>query len=151
MNTATRFRLHDSLGYRLTYTSRLNERRFETMIAPLGLTRLAWCVLCAVEYEGLTRPSEVAAFIGVDRTALSRIIRRMEAAGHLARALDVEDGRGRRLGITEAGRRALERATVAARVNAARFAARMTEEERAVVERVLARIMDEAETPLPGL
>ena len=72
------YRLHDSLGYRLTYAARLNERRFEAGLADLGLTRLMWCVLCALDFEGLSRPSDIAAFIGVDRTAISRCLRQME-------------------------------------------------------------------------
>ena len=42
------YALHDSLGYQLTLLSRIHERRFETALAPLGLTRVKWCVLLAI-------------------------------------------------------------------------------------------------------
>ena len=95
MNTLTKYDLQRSLGYRMTYVARLNERRFEGMIAEQGLSRLAWCVLCALEYEDLSRPSDIADFIGVDRAAISRVIGQMEAKDLITRRLAAGDARAR--------------------------------------------------------
>ena len=61
------YRLHDSLGYQLSVTARLHKSRFDDMLKEMGLTRTTWCVLLAVCTEGLSRPSEIAGFIGIDR------------------------------------------------------------------------------------
>ena len=151
MDAATKFHLHDSLGYRLTYVARLSERRFEELLAPTGLTRLAWCALCAIAYEGLARPSDIAAFIGVDRTALSRILRRMERDGFVTRALDAADGRGRSVAVTPKGREAVAQGAAASRDNTAHFAAALTPDERETLDRILDRLIKAADAPLTGL
>lgn len=146
-------RFQDSLGYRLTYVARSNERRFEARIAGAGLTRLGWCVLSAAHHEGLSRPSEIADLIGVDRAAISRVLRRLEAAGAVAMAARPGDGRARHVTVTAAGRARLAEATADAAANAAAFEARMTDEERAVFTRLMDRLFaeDRGAGPLKGL
>ena len=79
------YRLHASLGYNLSLAARLQERRLDDALKTLGLSRTTWCVLLAVGVEALTQPSEIATFIGIDRTATSRALRMMEADGLLTR------------------------------------------------------------------
>ena len=62
------YNLHASLGYQLTLVARLQARRFEDSLRPLGLTRITWCVLLAIGNEGLSQPSDIAAFVGIDRS-----------------------------------------------------------------------------------
>ena len=73
------YRLHNSLGYRLSRVARIQERRLDLGLRRIGLTRTTWCVLLAVGNEGLSQPSDIAEFIGIDRTATSRALRQMEA------------------------------------------------------------------------
>ncbi len=58
--------------------------------------------------EGRLRPSELAAGMKWDRSRLSHHIKRMEARGLVTRDGCPEDGRGAFVGITEAGRQAIE-------------------------------------------
>ena len=78
------YRLHTSLGYHLSLASRLQERRLDEQLKTLGLTRTTWCILLAVGNEGLCQPSDIADFVGIDRTATSRALRHMEDDGLLA-------------------------------------------------------------------
>ncbi|MEM1302763.1 MAG: MarR family transcriptional regulator, partial [Pseudomonadota bacterium] len=80
-----RYRLHDSLGYNLSLAARLQERRLDDGLRSLALTRTNWCILLAVGVEGLSGPSDIAAFVGIDRTATSRALRQMEQAGLIER------------------------------------------------------------------
>ena len=93
---AMKYRLNDSLGYRLSRVARIQERSLRM----LGLTRTTWCVLLAVGNEGLSQPSDIAEFIGIDRTATSRALRQMEAGGLIVRAAGDRDGRTRRVRLT---------------------------------------------------
>ena len=145
------YRLHDSLGYRLTYAARLNERRFEALLADNGLSRLMWCVLCALEYEGLCRPSDIAAFIGVDRTAISRCLKQMERGGLIRRCPAQEDARARTVSATDAGREALAPATEAARANAAFWDDKLTAGDRIALLRALDSLAEPDDEPLAGL
>jgi DNA-binding MarR family transcriptional regulator len=60
--------------------------------------------------EGRLRPSELASSMQWDRSRLSHHIKRMEARGLISREGCPEDGRGAFVGITPAGRAAIEQA-----------------------------------------
>lgn len=143
--------LHGSIGYLLTYAARLSERRFEQALSQICLTRLMWCVLCALEYERLTRPSDIAAFIGVNRTAISRVLTRMEAEDLLVRQVSEGDGRARMIVVTERGRAALEPATAAAKENARYWGDKLTGGDRVALRRVLDNLIEDSDEPLQGL
>lgn len=145
------YSLHDSLGYRLTYAARLNERRFEGRLAAFGLTRLMWCVLCALEYEALGKPSDIAAFIGVDRTAISRCLKQMEARGLIARSAADSDARVRMVRATDAGRAVLQPATEAAQENAAFWNDKLTGGDRIALLRALDSLAEPDDEPLTGI
>lgn len=151
MNTLIKYDLQYSLGYRMTYVARLNERRFEGMIAEHGLSRLAWCVLCALEYEDLSRPSDIADFIGVDRAAISRVIGQMEAKDLITRRLAAGDARARAIEITALGRVRLAGGTAAAEDNAAHLRAQLSAEEFAALDAIVTKLMKGDASPLKGL
>jgi DNA-binding MarR family transcriptional regulator len=133
------YRLHASLLYQLTLTSRLQERRLDEGLRALGLTRIAWCALLAVENEGLSQPSEIAEFIGIDRTAMSRTLRKMEAAGLVERRVARgPDKRRTAVAPTPAGRAILWRATPVAEENAAHFLSKLPPEGAEALRRILA-------------
>lgn len=136
------YRLHESVLYQLTLTSRMQERRLEEGLRALGLTRITWCVLLAVENEGLTQPSDIAEFIGIDRTATSRALRQMEAAGWVARSGGRPDRRTTTVALTDAGRALLARATPVAEENARHFLGKLAPGEGATLARLLARLRE---------
>jgi len=137
MTTPAPYHLHDSVLYQLTLTSRVQERRLEEGLRRLGLTRITWCVLLAVENEHLTRPSEIAEFIGIDRTATSRALRGMEAEGWLRRATGQGDRRTTSVALTDAGRALLLRATPIAEENGRHFLAKLARSEATALGRML--------------
>jgi DNA-binding MarR family transcriptional regulator len=134
------YRLHHSLGYHLSVASRLQERRLDEQLKTLGLTRTSWCILLAVGVENLTQPSDIADFVGIDRTATSRALRRMESAGLLCRASGQADKRTRQVSLTEAGREAINSAAPHARANAAIMTARLASGEAQELLRLLAKL-----------
>ncbi len=135
------YRLSDSLGYRLTIASRVQQRRLEEKLRPLGLSRLDWVILVALGYEDLRQPSDIADHVGVDRTAISRALRRMEDAGLIARSGGDGDGRTRTVELTDAGRTALSDATPLAQANAELIADRLTDGEQELLARLLAKLI----------
>lgn len=60
--------------------------------------------------DGRLRPSDLAASMQWDRSRLSHHVKRMEARGLVTREGCPEDGRGAFVGITPAGRQAIETA-----------------------------------------
>ncbi len=111
MTALPRYRLHASLGYRLSLAARLQERRLDEALKSLGLTRITWCVLLAIGNEALRQPSDIAKFVGIDRTATSRALRQMETAGLVARGSGAGDRRTRTVRLTDRGKRLLAQGT----------------------------------------
>lgn len=106
------YRLHSRLGYKVSRLARLMEARLEEKISPLGVTRLMWCVLSGVGMEGVRTPSELAAYVGVARSAVSRALRAMETMELLSRQPAAGDGRGVQIALTDKGRDVMERCKV---------------------------------------
>ncbi|KIC21462.1 MarR family winged helix-turn-helix transcriptional regulator [Leisingera sp. ANG-Vp] len=149
--TESRFRLHNSLGYQITMLARVIERRFEQRIAGYGLTRPMWCVLLAAGLEGLHTPSEIAAFIGIDRTATSRTLRLMEERGFILRSSGTGDGRSIRVELTAQGQTALDAVLPIAQENAAYFEAKLAETELQELRRTAAKLMQDEPRTVPKL
>ncbi len=135
--TAPPYRLHASLGYKLSLAARLQERRLEADLKELGMTRTTWCVLLAVAVEGLSKPSEIATFIGIDRTATSRALRHMEEEELIARSGRSDDKRFRTVKITEKGQALLDQGSPKARANNAAMSAKLSEAEEVQLMKAL--------------
>ncbi|WP_300516581.1 MarR family transcriptional regulator [Aliiroseovarius sp.] len=145
------YRLHDAIGYQLTVTARLQERRFEAALKALDLTRITWCVLLATGDEGLSQPSDIAEFIGIDRTATSRALKQMEGAGLVTRDHGTGDKRTTRVALTELGRGKLDEAVPMALANRIRTETSLTDDELSELRRLLAKLRQGDDTPLKRL
>lgn len=136
------YRLHASLMYQLTLTSRLQERRLDDGLRAHGLTRITWCILLAVENERITQPSDIAEFIGVDRTACSRALRQMEAQGWIARRNGEPDRRTTHVALAPAGRALLQAATPVAEENSRYFLSKLEPGDAETLGRLMARLRE---------
>ncbi len=146
-----RYDLHSSLGYQTTLFSRISERRFDSTLAPLGLTRVSWCILLAVGQEGLKGPSDIADFIGIDRTATSRGLRRLESTGLITRSDGKTDKRTTEVWITDKGLDHLAQATKAAAENAAHFNEKLSWYERDMLATIIRKLMQNETRDVSGL
>ncbi|RMD94203.1 MAG: MarR family transcriptional regulator [Alphaproteobacteria bacterium] len=140
--TPPAYRLHRSLGYKLSLASRLQERRLDEGLRRLGLTRVTWCVLLAVGVERLDRPSDIARFVGIDRTATSRALRQMEADGLVTRESGEGDRRTTKVTATARGRALLAAAAPLAEANNAVMESKLSAEECATLHRLLERLLE---------
>jgi MarR family transcriptional regulator, transcriptional regulator for hemolysin len=151
MDKTAPYRLHASLGYHLSVAARQQERRLDEQLKTLGLTRTTWCVLLAVGNEGLSQPSDIASFVGIDRTATSRALRQMEADGLLARSSGTKDRRTRQVDLTAKGCKAILAATPFARQNADILASQLDPGEQDALIRLLAKLRPADDAPLNTL
>ncbi len=144
------YRLHDSLGFRLSRAARIQERRLDQGLKALGLTRLTWCILLAVGNEGLSQPSDIAAFVGVNRSAISRALRQMEEAGLVSCLKGMDDKRTRSVSMTSKGETLLAKGTPIAEQNNMHMHGRLGEDGVARLKAQLDRLI-EGEPALPKL
>jgi DNA-binding MarR family transcriptional regulator len=92
---------------RLERAHRAAQGTVEARLKKAGLPALAWYdVLLELERAGAEglRPFELQKAMLFAQYNLSRLIDRLEAAGHVAKQVSEDDGRGQRLTITKAGR-----------------------------------------------
>jgi DNA-binding MarR family transcriptional regulator len=93
----------------LAQVCRLHHARAHTLFEAIGVYRGQPPVLVALrEQDGLTH-SELAARLHVTPATMTRMVQRMERAGHLARRPDPDDQRVSRVYLTPAGRAAQSR------------------------------------------
>lgn len=151
MTDQPKYRLHHSLGYQLSVASRMQERRFDEGLRKLGLSRITWCILLAVGNEDLVHPSDIATFVGIDRTAASRSLRQMEEDGMIARRTEDGDRRMTSVSLTPLGYDLIAQATPMAVKNNNAMEHTLTEEERAELRRLLKKIRQDETTPLTRL
>ena len=145
------YQLRDGLGYRVSRLARVMERDFERRLAGLGITRLMWCVLPSVGLEGISRPSAIAEHIGVDRTALSRVLRDLEAKGLISRSRDDCDGRSTQVALTEAGQACLARALPQSMGTTSHFSGKLSAKETEVFRSLIDKLLAGEEGALPGI
>lgn len=138
--TRQKFGLHDSVGHHITRTARIIERRVEGELRRFGLTRVEWCVLLAVGEEGIKNPSEIADFVGIDRTATSRALRELENAGLIDRAMGRDDRRTTEVRLTEHGQAQFRAALPICQVAADHFHAKLSASELLTLKALLAKL-----------
>jgi DNA-binding MarR family transcriptional regulator len=82
-------------------------RRFDEALKPSGLTNQQFSLLMSLNRPQPPRMKEVALLLALDRTTLTANLKPLEQRGLLRIEPDEEDGRSRRLALTDAGRAAL--------------------------------------------
>ncbi|BCD96845.1 MarR family winged helix-turn-helix transcriptional regulator [Marinagarivorans cellulosilyticus] len=95
--------IQNSTSYLISRLARTMEREFEQHIEGIGLTRGAFAVLSAIYNDHKTKPAELAAFIGIDGAAVTRLLDRLEKTGLIKREANKLDRRSTDIHITEKG------------------------------------------------
>lgn len=82
-------------------------RRFDDALRPLGINQGQFSLLMSLNRPDAPTISRVAAFLAMDRTTLTAVLKPLERRGLLNMTVDKEDRRNRRLTLTDAGRKLL--------------------------------------------
>ncbi|AEV84997.1 transcriptional regulator slyA [Actinoplanes sp. SE50] len=102
------------LGRRIARLHRLVSRRFEAELRECGLTHPQLEVLSEMALHGApARPSEIAGWLGLERSTISRNLDVLTQRGYVHAAATSSAGRTTRVSVTDAGYRALATAAPA--------------------------------------
>lgn len=97
LNSSLRF------GFLIHDVSRLRRIVVDRALKPLGITRSQWWVLAFLSRrDGMTQTA-LAADLDLTKVAIGGLLDRMEASHYVERRADPNDGRARRVYLTEAG------------------------------------------------
>lgn len=129
---------------RLLRAAELANQHCAASLRALGLPPPEWYdVLLAIERTGAQRPRDLQVALGTEQYALSRLVDRMVKARLLTRVPCTDDARGHLLHLTIEGRamRAAMWPVYAEAIEAA-LGARVEEEDRAALARLLAPLVE---------
>lgn len=87
---------------------RLKKAADDCLFDAAGLTTSQLAALRIIVAEGQTTPNHIAATLGQQKSALTTMVRRLEAAGHVTRTKSTGDGRSWVLEATDSGAAAIE-------------------------------------------
>ena len=79
-------------------------RRFDDALRPLGINQGQFSLLMSLNRPDAPTISRVAAFLAMDRTTLTAVLKPLERRGLVNMTVDTKDRRNRRLTLTDAGR-----------------------------------------------
>lgn len=82
-------------------------RHFDRALAPAGLTNGQFSLMMVLSGPEPKPPARVAAFLAMDRTSLTAMLKPLERRGWVEVRVSEKDRRGRLLTLTDAGRAAL--------------------------------------------
>ena len=142
--------LRDHAGYWLRRLSDAVHTSFERALAEHDVTVAQWSVLVAVYREHAHTIGEVAAFVGVDQGAVTRLVDRLAAKGLIERTNDLDDRRTVRLVLTERGSNLVPRLATAADRNDTHFFGVLDDQEYQRFTLTLAKLLATAEIPADG-
>jgi DNA-binding MarR family transcriptional regulator len=127
---------------RVQRASRSVGRRFDDAFRAVGLTNWQFTMLMALSVQRSRSINEIAAELGMDRTTTTKNLRPLERRGLIAIRLDDQDGRVRRVALTQEGNQLLMVAVGAWQAVNDRLAAALTDEQLEALRAALDTISD---------
>ncbi len=121
--------VHHSLGYWTTLIARTMEADFNKRLSGYGITRVAGAVLGAIHFDEKKTPSELAAFLRIDRAAVTRLLDKLETQELIERNRTGCDRRSVSLLVTPRGKKLSATIAQESRAVNAQFATGLSPED----------------------
>lgn len=98
------FNLTQSYTFWIARLASATQERFNSELDTLDLTWSQWNVMNILSCQMANNPASIAEIMGIDRSAVSRLVDRLEKKGLVFREADEEDRRSVKITITEPGK-----------------------------------------------
>ena len=139
-------------GFMIRRAHQISVSLFLAETGALGITNRQYGILFALRHRPGIDQISVARLLGLDRSTTGMVIRKLEQAGLIGRAVGARDRRRASLTLTRAGERMLERLAEPAQRAQARVLSAFTPAERAqflgLLDKFIAKFNDETRVPL---
>lgn len=130
-----------AVAFWLNQTSRAVMRLHESRLRPLGLSMGQIHVLMGMEEQGSMSQKALVAWAQVEQPTMAEMLGRMERDGFVKREPDPDDKRSTRVSLTRKGRSRLAEARAALTENEEKVTHGFSTAEKALLKRMLARVM----------
>ncbi|MDX8352640.1 MarR family transcriptional regulator [Cognatiyoonia sp. IB215182] len=131
-----------SAGYLVNHLARLFAAALQDRIKPLGLSTGVFPIMLHLwQKDGLTQ-SDLVTLVGIEQATMANTLARMERDGLILRRPDPDDGRSKRIFLTEVGRAKQTGAMAAANAANADIMAALTTGEREQMMQLLRKAIE---------
>jgi MarR family transcriptional regulator, transcriptional regulator for hemolysin len=135
----------DSLGILVSRSARSLDRALEQALSAAGGSLATWLVLHALGTAEHATQAEVARTVGVRQPTLTHHLDSLERSGFVTRHRDAGDRRAQRVLLTDEGRRLFVRLRRVAAAFDGQLRAGLSDDDVAVLERLLRQLVDNAQ------
>jgi MarR family transcriptional regulator for hemolysin len=139
----------ETLPFEIGETAHALRKAFDRRAVGLGVTRAQWKVLFRLERQSGLRQIELADMLDIEPITLSRIVDRLEEAGHVERVADPADRRAWRLHVTAKAQPLIEKLRRVADEMIAEAFAGIEPRDIEITRKVLARARENAARTAP--
>jgi DNA-binding MarR family transcriptional regulator len=133
--------LETHLGYWLRFVSNHVSHGFKLKLAARDVTVAEWVLMRELYGNAPTRPSDIAASLGMTRGAISKLTDRLAAKGLMVRSAGGSDRRTQALALTASGRALVPKLAALADKNDAEFFGHLPKATRATLMRAMREIV----------
>jgi DNA-binding MarR family transcriptional regulator len=135
-------KLQLSLSNLITKAARVVVHQYQRELAHLGISPSQGGVVYVLSLIGDSTQVEIARRLFLEKTNVNAMVRKLEKAGHVSIAKDLDDTRKSRVGLTETGRAlAAELTEIDRKVGADYLALAGSPEEAIIIRRFLETIL----------
>ena len=134
----------ETLPFEIGETAHALRKAFDRRACGLGVTRAQWKLLFRLERNPGLRQIELADMLDIEPITLSRIVDRLEEAGHVERVADPADRRAWRLHVTRKAQPLIEKLRGIANEMTAHAFEGISPEHLKIAREVLGRVRENA-------
>ena len=134
----------ETLPFEIGETAHALRKAFDRRACGLGVTRAQWKLLFRLERNPGLRQIELADMLDIEPITLSRIVDRLEEAGHVERVADPADRRAWRLHVTRKAQPLIEKLRGIANEMTAHAFEGVSPEHLKIARDVLGRVRENA-------
>jgi MarR family transcriptional regulator for hemolysin len=135
------------IGRQLARSARAVSRAFDKALAAAGGSVPVWLVLISLKTQRLRNQRELADAVGIREATLTHHLNLMDSRGLITRRRDPANRRVHLVELTPAGEAAFDRLRAAAAEFDRRLRSGLTDDDLAVLERLLGRLEGNAASP----
>jgi len=139
----------ETLPFEIAETAHALRKAFDRRAVGMGVTRAQWKVLFRLSRQPGLRQIELADMLDIEPITLSRIVDRLEEAGHAERAQDPADRRAWRLHVTAQAQPLIEKLRGVADELIADAFAGVDPQDIEITRAVLGRVRENASRTTP--
>ena len=145
------FLMEESISFMISRLANAMRLELERRLAPFGVTAQQWTVLMLCHQNGAVTPSYLAEALGVDGSAVTRLLDRLEKKQFVRRNVNPSDRRSVQVELLDEGRRlAMSLPPLDAEV-ADQFLNGLSGREEAQLKLILRSMMRNTEEPPQGI